>query len=86
MVSLLEQHGYAANTDIGCSGYRVDVGIVHPHKPDEYILGVMCDGAAYKSARTARDREVLQFNVLRQLGWNLHKVWTLTGGKTRKKS
>jgi Protein of unknown function (DUF4011)/REase_MTES_1575/AAA domain/Protein of unknown function (DUF3320) len=77
IVSLLEQHGYAANTDIGCSGYRVDVGIVHPHKPDEYILGIMCDGAAYKNAGTARDREILQFNVLRQLGWNLHKVWAL---------
>ncbi len=77
IVSLLEQNGYAAYTDIGCSGYRVDVGIVHPHQPDEYILGIICDGSAYKNARTARDREILQFSVLRQLGWNIHKVWTL---------
>lgn len=75
--SLLQEHGYTAKTDIGCSGYRIDVGIVHPYKPEEYLLGIMCDGATYKNAGTARDREILQYSVLRQLGWNLYKIWVL---------
>lgn len=69
--------GFDIQTNIGCSGYRVDIGVVNPDKPDEYILGILCDGYNYKTAKTARDREMIQQDVLQLLGWNIQRVWSL---------
>jgi hypothetical protein len=37
---------------------------------------VECDGAAYHSARSARDRDRLRQEVLEGLGWRLHRIWS----------
>lgn len=69
--------GYEVHTNIGCSEYKIDIGVVHPNKKDEYVLGIMCDGKNYHSSKTARDRNVLQSDVLRSLGWNIYRLWIL---------
>lgn len=63
-------------TDIGCSGFRIDLGITNPERPSEYLLGVLCDGHSYKESKTAKDREIIQPEILSLLGWNIHKVWS----------
>lgn len=73
----IKELGYEVHTNIGCSEYKIDIGIVHPHKPSEYVLGIMCDGKKYRAANTARDRNVLQNGVLKSLGWNLHRLWII---------
>lgn len=73
----IQKLGFTVHTDIGCSGYRIDIGIVNPENPSEYLLGVLTDGANYKSAKTAKDREVVRMDVLRMLGWNIYKLWSL---------
>lgn len=50
--------------------------MVHPKKPGEYVLAVACDGAAYHSAATARDRDRLRQQVLEGLGWKVHRIWS----------
>jgi very-short-patch-repair endonuclease len=69
-------NGYEVDGQVGCGGYRVDLAVVHPNKPGEYLLGVECDGAPYHSAATARDRDRLRQQVLAGLGWRLHRVWS----------
>ncbi len=69
--------GYHVHTNIGSSGYRIDIGIVDKANPDEYILGVLCDGENYKAAKTAKDREIVQIGVLRLLGWNILQIWSV---------
>lgn len=69
--------GYQVHTNIGCSGYRIDIGIVNKANPDEYILGVLCDGHNYKAAKTAKDREIVQIDVLKLLGWNILQIWSV---------
>ena len=73
----IRQHGYVVHTHIGCSGYRIDMGIVNPQHPSCYILGILCDGDNYRKAKTTRDREIVQNSVLRQLGWNICRIWTM---------
>jgi len=73
----IKESNYEVHTNIGCSGYRVDIGIVNPDNKSEYILGILCDGANYKAAKTVRDREVIQQDVLKLLGWKIHRVWTM---------
>jgi len=72
----LEKHGLEVHTNIGCSDYRIDLGIVNPENASEYVLGILCDGHNYHSARTARDREIVQRGVLKQLGWCTHQIWS----------
>jgi Protein of unknown function (DUF4011)/REase_MTES_1575/Protein of unknown function (DUF3320)/AAA domain len=73
----IKKYGYDVNTNIGCSGYKIDIGVVNPAKPTEYILGVLLDGYNYRSAKTAKDREVIQTDALKMLGWKVHKIWAV---------
>jgi very-short-patch-repair endonuclease len=72
----IEKSGFKVQTDVGCSGYRIDIGVVNPENPSEYILGILTDGNNYKSAKTAKDREVVRMDVLKMLGWNIYKLWS----------
>jgi very-short-patch-repair endonuclease/DNA polymerase III delta prime subunit len=67
--------GYDVIPQVGCSGYRVDLGVVDPAKPGRFIIGVECDGATYHSAYTARDRDRIRQQVLENLGWRIHRIW-----------
>ncbi len=49
----LEARGWTVHTQIGVSGFRIDLGIVHPDAPGRYLAGVECDGATYHSSATA---------------------------------
>lgn len=72
----IKSKGYDVHSRIGCSGYRIDLAVTHPEKPDVYILGVECDGPTYHRSATARDRDQLRQSVLELLGWNIHRLWS----------
>lgn len=73
----LEKLGYRVDTNIGCSGYKIDIGIVDKDNPSRYRLGIICDGENYRRAKVVRDREIVQNSVLKMLGWKILKIWTL---------
>ena len=72
----LTAKGWEVVTQIGVSRFRIDLGIVHPDRPGDYLVGVECDGAAYHSAATARDRDKVRQAILENLGWKLLRVWS----------
>jgi len=72
----LETRGYIVDTQVGVSGYRIDLGVCHPDRPGHYLAGVECDGARYHSAKSARDRDRLREQVLADLGWTILRVWS----------
>lgn len=73
----LQEKGLEVKCNIGTSGFKVDIGIVHPDKPQQYILGVVIDGHYYYNAQTTNDREMVMPSVLKSLGWNIHRIWTI---------
>lgn len=73
----LQAKGLEVKCNIGTSGFKVDIGIVHPDKPQHYILGILVDGYYYYNARTTNDREMVMPSVLKALGWNIHRIWTI---------
>ena len=73
----LSKLGYEVHVNVGCSGYRVDIGIVNKKNPSSYLLGILCDGLNYRKTKTTRDKEIVQNSVLRQLGWNICRIWTM---------
>jgi very-short-patch-repair endonuclease len=72
----LKQLGHDVHTQVGCTGFFLDLAVVDPTQPGKYLLGIECDGARYQSARSARDRDRLRQVVLEGLGWRIHRVWS----------
>lgn len=61
---------------VGSSRYRIDLVAMHPTKPGRFVLAIECDGAAYHSAPTARDRDRLRQQQLEALGWRSCRIWS----------
>jgi very-short-patch-repair endonuclease len=72
----LEQHGFNVDPQVGVGGYRIDLGIRDLNNQSIYLAGIECDGAAFHSAKSSRDRDRIRESVLRGLGWKLLRVWS----------
>ncbi len=72
----LQAHGWEVRSQIGVSGYRIDLGVVDPDAAGRYLAGVECDGATYHRGATARDRDRLRQHVLETLGWRIERIWS----------
>ncbi|WP_077293770.1 DUF3320 domain-containing protein [Yersinia proxima] len=72
----LRKRGWQVVPQIGVSRFRIDLGIVHPDRPGDYLVGIECDGATYHSAATARDRDKVRSSILHGLGWKLLRLWS----------
>ena len=68
--------GYPVEHQVGTAGFRIDLGVKDPNKPDHYILAVECDGASYHGALWARERDRLRQEVLEGFGWCFHRIWS----------
>jgi very-short-patch-repair endonuclease len=76
VIRMLRDRGWTVHPQVGCSGYRIDIGVVDPRAPGRYLVGIECDGRSYHSGATARDRDRLRQHVLEGLGWRIHRIWS----------
>ncbi|MDQ0888798.1 very-short-patch-repair endonuclease [Paenibacillus sp. V4I9] len=76
--------GFKVETQVGCSGYRIDLAVVDPLDNNKFLLGIECDGKAYHSSKVARDRDRLRQQVLEGLGWKIYRIWSQEWFKKRK--
>ncbi|WP_027410029.1 AAA domain-containing protein [Anoxybacteroides tepidamans] len=72
----LTEIGYKVDTQVGMSGYRIDLAVVHPNNPQKYILGIECDGAMYHSSASAKERDVYRQRFLESKGWKITRIWS----------
>jgi very-short-patch-repair endonuclease len=68
--------GYATEAQVGESGFKIDLAVVHPNPELGYILGIECDGKAYHSEWSARARDVWRQRILEKRGWKIHRIWS----------
>lgn len=78
----LEARGWQCRRNVGFSGMRVDIAVVHPDREEEFLAGILCDGADSMAIPTVRDREILREEVLKNLGWNVMRAWMLDRWQT----
>ena len=72
----LREKGWKVQTQVGVSKFRVDLGVIHPDKPGEYLAGIECDGATYHGSPSARDRDRVRQAILENLGWRIVRLWS----------
>jgi len=78
LCDVLEKEGYYVQRNIGHSNFKIDIAVVNPYDQNEYLLGIMLDGDTYKASQNnAKDREISQMDILKGLGWSLHRIWTM---------
>lgn len=74
----LTSNGYEVHSQAGESEYRIDLAVVDPYNKGRYAIAIECDGAAYHSSRTARDRDRLRQDILEAKGWIFYRIWSTT--------
>ena len=79
----LQRMGYEIDAQVGFSGYRIDLAVVNPKDPTQYVLGIECDGAMFHSARSARERDVTRQRYLESRGWKVDRVWSRNWWRNR---
>ncbi len=80
----IEAKGWELRPQIGVSGFRIDLGVVHPDHAGTYLAGIECDGATYHGSATARDRDKVRQAVLENLGWTIFRIWSTDWFKNSK--
>ena len=71
----LRDQGFTVDTQVGCSGYRIDLALRKPNS-SHYLLAIECDGATYHNSKNARDRDSLRQRVLENMGWQFYRIWS----------
>ncbi|HKV86056.1 MAG TPA: AAA domain-containing protein, partial [Ktedonobacterales bacterium] len=72
----LTRKGLRLATQVGCSGYRIDLAVRDPEVAGRFLLGIECDGRSYHSSKTARDRDRLRQSHLEKMGWTILRIWS----------
>lgn len=71
----LVKRGYEVHTQVGVSGYKIDLAI-YDSKKSKYVLGIECDGATYHSSKSARERDIHRQRYLESRGWKILRIWS----------
>ncbi len=61
---------------VGCAGFRIDLGVALESSPSRFLLGIECDGATYHSEPSARQRDMIRQSILEQHQWQIHRIWS----------
>lgn len=81
----IEAQGFECVPMVGHSDFHIDIAVVDPYDPTKYLMGILLDGEGYRKTKNTRDREVAQIGVLKNLGWILHRIWTIDWWDNRDK-
>ncbi|MGO8816108.1 MAG: DUF4011 domain-containing protein [Terriglobia bacterium] len=81
--AVLKERSFEVVPQVGVAGFFIDLAVKHPTKAGSYLLGIECDGASYHSGRSARDRDRLREEILVNLGWKIHRIWSTDWFKSR---
>ncbi|UEP26850.1 MULTISPECIES: DUF3320 domain-containing protein [unclassified Burkholderia] len=76
VANALRARGYEVQAQVGLAGFFIDLAVLDADRPGRFLLGIECDGAAYHSARSARDRDRLRQTILEEHGWAIHRIWS----------
>lgn len=76
--------GYEFHYQVGVQGFFIDIGVIHPEHPGQYLFGIECDGAAYHSHPISRDRDRIRQEILENRGWKIFRIWSTDWYRNRK--
>ena len=76
VMDVLRGQGYEVESQLGVAGFRIEVGVRHPTNRAVFLAAIECDGQAYHSGVSVRDRDRIRQEVLENLGWR-DRIWRI---------
>lgn len=78
VMDMLKAKGYEVTPQLGVAGFRIDLAVKHPKHLSGYLAAIECDGAAYHSGVSVRDRDRIRQEILESLGWRgrIWRIWS----------
>lgn len=76
VAAVIEKWDHKVDKQVGSAGFKIDLAVRDKEHPGRYLLAVECDGATYHSALWARERDRLRQEVLENMGWRFHRIWS----------
>jgi len=73
---MLRNRGFDIVPQLGVAGFFIDIAVRNPGRPGEFLAAIECDGVAYHSSSSARDRDRIRQAVLESLGWK-DRIWRI---------
>jgi very-short-patch-repair endonuclease len=84
VMDAIRSWGFDVRARVGTAGHTVDLAVRHPGRAGEvYLLGIECDGPAYRAVPAVRDRDRVREQVLADRGWTLYRVWSTAWYRNR---
>jgi len=80
----LEAKGHKVMINIGSSQSKIDLALLHP-ETEAFVLGIECDGQAYRNRPSVRERDIHRKRFLELRGWEMMRVWSVDWWKDREK-
>jgi REase_MTES_1575/AAA domain/Protein of unknown function (DUF3320) len=68
---------------VGVGSFRIDIGVRDDDAAGGFLLGIETDGESYRQTPTARDRDRLREEVLTNLRWRIHRIWSFDWVRNR---
>lgn len=84
VIDVLKASGYDVVPQVGVAGFFIDIGVREQSNSGVFLAGIECDGAAYHSAKSARDRDRLRQEILESHGWRIYRIWSTDWFKNRR--
>lgn len=72
----VQNFGLEIEYQVGVAGFFIDIGVYDAREPRHFLMGIECDGAAYHSSQSARDRDKIRQEMLENLGWRIYRIWS----------
>ncbi len=60
----------------GNDGFCIDAALVHPRRPDDITVGVLCDGSRFDKAADRVQWDIFRTEMLEAQRWKLFRVWS----------
>src|SRR3984957_706244 len=76
VAGVIEGLGYRVDKQVGSAGFKIDLAVRHPNEPGRYMLPGDGDGGTYHRALWARERDRMRQQVLENMGWKFHRIWS----------
>lgn len=73
---LKEPHEISTWIHWGNDGFAVDVAVVHPERPDDVTIGILCDGSRFLKAADRVQWDMFRHEVLESQKWRLLRLWS----------
>ena len=73
----LTERGWTLRHRVGTGSAAVELAVVDPDDPTRCVLAIEHDGHTYAQAKSTRERDRLRAQLLANLGWRTHRVWSL---------